>query len=123
MPSTTHSPPISRERLIDLIDRMKSREVVVVGDVMLDRYLVGETDRLSPEAPVPVVTIRETRSALGGAANVAANVAAIGSRCRLVGAVGDDSNGTAIRAEQARLGREAYGRAGQWLLRALREGR
>ncbi len=73
--------------------------MVVVGDVMLDRYLIGDTDRLSPEAPVPVVSIRETRSALGGAANVAANVATIGASCRLVGAVGDDSHAAAIRAE------------------------
>jgi rfaE bifunctional protein kinase chain/domain len=80
---------------------MRSRRLVVVGDVMLDRYLSGDTDRLSPEAPVPVVTIRETRSALGGAANVAANVAAIGATCRLVGPVGDDSNGATIRAELA----------------------
>jgi D-beta-D-heptose 7-phosphate kinase/D-beta-D-heptose 1-phosphate adenosyltransferase len=86
---------------VQLLDRMKSRRITVVGDVMLDRYLVGDTDRLSPEAPVPVVTIRETRSALGGAANVGANVAAIGASCRLVGAVGDDSHGTAIRAELA----------------------
>jgi D-beta-D-heptose 7-phosphate kinase/D-beta-D-heptose 1-phosphate adenosyltransferase len=87
--------------MIELLDRMKSRQIVVVGDVMLDRYLVGDTDRLSPEAPVPVVTIRETRSALGGAANVAANVAAIGATCRLAGVVGDDPHGTDLRTELA----------------------
>ena len=84
---------------MQLLDRMKSRRIAVVGDVMLDRYLGGDTTRLSPEAPVPVITIRDTRSALGGAANVAANVAAIGASCRLVGAVGDDSHAEAIRAE------------------------
>ena len=61
---------------------MKSRRIVVMGDVMLDRYLIGDTHRLSPEAPVPVITVRETKSALGGAANVAANVAAIGASCK-----------------------------------------
>lgn len=86
---------------MQLVDRMRTRRLVVIGDVMLDRYLIGDTDRLSPEAPVPVVTIRETRSALGGAANVAANVLAIGATCRLVGAVGDDSHAAAIRAELA----------------------
>jgi D-beta-D-heptose 7-phosphate kinase/D-beta-D-heptose 1-phosphate adenosyltransferase len=101
MRPTPSGPPISRERMIELLDRMKSRQIVVVGDVMLDRYLVGDTDRLSPEAPVPVVTIRETRSALGGAANVAANVAAIGATCRLVGVVGDDPHGTDLRTELA----------------------
>ena len=98
---TPSPPPIARDRLVQLLDRMKSRRVAVVGDVMLDRYLIGDTHRLSPEAPVPVVTIRENRSALGGAANVGANVAAIGASCRLVGAIGDDGHATAIRAELA----------------------
>jgi D-glycero-beta-D-manno-heptose-7-phosphate kinase len=101
MRPTPQPAPIARDRLVQLLDRMKSRRMVVVGDVMLDRYLIGDTERLSPEAPVPVVAIRETRSALGGAANVAANIAAIGASCRLVGAVGDDSHAGAIRAELA----------------------
>jgi D-glycero-beta-D-manno-heptose-7-phosphate kinase len=80
---------------------MKRSRVVVIGDIMLDRYLVGDTDRLSPEAPVPVVTVRERHAALGGAANVAANVVALGAHCLLVGAVGDDGDGAAIRQELA----------------------
>lgn len=98
---TPSTPPLSRERMIDLLAKMTSRKIVVVGDVMLDRYLSGDTERLSPEAPVPVVIIRESRTALGGAANVAANVAAIGSTCRLAGVVGDDEQATVIRAELA----------------------
>jgi len=94
-------PPLTRDRMIQLIQRMKASRVVVVGDIMLDRYLVGDTDRLSPEAPVPVVTVRERHSALGGAANVAANVVALGARCLLVGAIGDDVDGVAIRQELA----------------------
>jgi rfaE bifunctional protein kinase chain/domain len=67
-----HSPtPLTRDRVVQLIQRMKSSRVVVVGDIMLDRYLVGDTERLSPEAPVPVVTVRERHSALGGAAKLA----------------------------------------------------
>jgi rfaE bifunctional protein kinase chain/domain len=93
--------PLTRDRILQLIGRMKTSRVVVVGDIMLDRYLVGETDRLSPEAPVPVVTVRERHAALGGAANVAANVAALGAACQLVGAVGDDVDGAAIRQELA----------------------
>src|SRR6266545_3441913 len=99
MRDTPSPPPIARDRLVALLERMKTRRVVVVGDVMLDRYLIGDTDRLSPEAPVPVVTIRETRVALGGAANVAANAAAIGAVPVLVGVVGDDSHAPTIRAE------------------------
>ncbi|MFL5496750.1 MAG: D-glycero-beta-D-manno-heptose-7-phosphate kinase [Gemmatimonadales bacterium] len=93
--------PLTRDRIVQLIARMKTSRVVVIGDIMLDRYLVGETDRLSPEAPVPVVTVHERHAALGGAANVAANVAALGAACQLVGAVGDDVDGTAIRQELA----------------------
>ncbi len=92
---------LTRDRLMHLVGRMKASRVVVVGDIMLDRYLVGETERLSPEAPVPVVTVRERHAALGGAANVAANVSALGARCFLVGTVGDDTDGAAIRQELA----------------------
>ena len=93
--------PLTRDRMVQLIQKMKGSRVVVVGDIMLDRYLLGDTDRLSPEAPVPVVTVRERHSALGGAANVAANVVALGARCLLVGAIGDDVDGAAIRQELA----------------------
>jgi rfaE bifunctional protein kinase chain/domain len=95
----THPPPLSRDRLLLLIDRMKSSRVVVIGDIMIDRYLYGDTDRLSPEAPVPVVTVRDRTAKLGGAANVAANVASMGASCLLVGTVGDDADGAAIRQE------------------------
>jgi len=93
--------PLARDRVLQLIEKMRSSRVVVIGDIMLDRYLIGDTERLSPEAPVPVVTVAERHAALGGAANVAANVAAMGARCLLVGAVGDDSEGATIRQELA----------------------
>src|SRR3982751_5235372 len=93
--------PLARDRVLQLIQRMRSSRVAVVGDIMLDRYLIGDTDRLSPEAPVPVVTVAQRHAALGGAANVAANVAALGARCLLVGVVGDDGDGAAIRQELA----------------------
>jgi D-glycero-beta-D-manno-heptose-7-phosphate kinase len=93
--------PLARDRVLQLIQRMNSSRVAVVGDIMLDRYLIGDTDRLSPEAPVPVVTVAERHAALGGAANVAANVAALGAQCLLVGVVGDDGDGATIRQELA----------------------
>jgi rfaE bifunctional protein kinase chain/domain len=65
-------------------------KVLVIGDVMLDRYMFGTVDRISPEAPVPVVHLKETRVAVGGAANVAANVVGLGAKVTLVGAVGED---------------------------------
>lgn len=70
--------------------------VLVVGDAMLDRYVTGSVDRISPEAPVPVVRVDGERTAPGGAANVAAGVAALGGRCRLVAARGDDGAGEAL---------------------------
>jgi D-glycero-beta-D-manno-heptose-7-phosphate kinase len=90
---------LTRERLETLLHKMSRAKVVVVGDAMLDVYLVGDADRVSPEAPVPVVTVHASRHALGGAANVAANVAAIGAECRLVAVVGSDQRAEAIRAD------------------------
>src|SRR2546425_6138119 len=77
---------------------MAACRIVVVGDAMLDVYLEGDAERISPEAPVPVVAVRARRTALGGAANVAANVAAIGAECRLVAGVGGDARGGSFRA-------------------------
>ena len=67
--------------------------MLVVGDLMLDRYMWGHVERISPEAPVPVVRLTETTVAAGGAANVAANIAGLGVRPILVGIVGDDNDG------------------------------
>jgi rfaE bifunctional protein kinase chain/domain len=94
-------PALTRDRVMQLIKKMKTSRIVVVGDIMIDRYLIGDTERVSPEAPVPVVTVRERQAKLGGAANVAANVAALGAHCHLVGVVGDDADGAAIRQELA----------------------
>jgi D-beta-D-heptose 7-phosphate kinase/D-beta-D-heptose 1-phosphate adenosyltransferase len=104
MNSSPPSSPLTRARLTALLERMRGRRIVVIGDAMLDRYLVGDAERVSPEAPVPVVTVTERRQGLGGAANVAANVAAIGAQCRLVGVVGSDGDGEALSAAMGRAG-------------------
>ncbi len=70
---------------------LRTGKVLVVGDVMLDRYWSGPTDRISPEAPVPVVRIEEQSERVGGAANVAANIVALGASADLVGGTGDDA--------------------------------
>ncbi|MDQ2139761.1 D-glycero-beta-D-manno-heptose-7-phosphate kinase [Alcaligenaceae bacterium A4P071] len=72
--------------------------VLVVGDVMLDRYWFGEVDRISPEAPVPVVRVARREDRLGGAANVARNIVSLGARATLIGAIGADEAGERIRA-------------------------
>lgn len=71
--------------------------MVIIGDAMLDVYLRGDVDRISPEAPVPVVRVRDRKLALGGAANVAQNVAALGAGCDLVAVIGDDLAGRTLR--------------------------
>ncbi|SEM82410.1 bifunctional D-glycero-beta-D-manno-heptose-7-phosphate kinase/D-glycero-beta-D-manno-heptose 1-phosphate adenylyltransferase HldE [Halomonas caseinilytica] len=76
---------------LDLTALERSR-LLVVGDVMLDRYLHGGTSRISPEAPVPVVRVEEDEDRPGGAANVALNIASLGARAALAGLVGDDDN-------------------------------
>ncbi len=76
--------------LSNLISRLAGCRVVVLGDVMLDHYIVGDVRRISPEAPVPVLEHHEERFMPGGAANVARNIAALGGRAELVGAVGAD---------------------------------
>lgn len=92
------TPSISRDRLTDLLAAAARQHVVIIGDAMLDVYLRGDVDRISPEAPVPVVRVRDQRYALGGAANVAQNVAALGAGCDLVAVVGDDRAGATLRA-------------------------
>lgn len=71
-------------------------KILVVGDVMLDRYWFGDVERISPEAPVPVVNVTANEERLGGAANVARNIAALGARATLLCVVGDDEPGRAI---------------------------
>src|SRR5580692_2772364 len=71
--------------------------VLCVGDVMLDRFLHGDIERISPEAPVPVIRLRETREMLGGTGNVASNIASLGGRAVLVGLAGEDEAGTKLR--------------------------
>jgi len=89
---------ITRDRIVGLLERAKDCRIAVIGDAMLDVYLHGDVERISPEAPVPVVRVRARRHALGGAANVAQNVAAIGARCELVAAVGADAGGQMLRS-------------------------
>lgn len=90
-------PLLERDRLVALLAAARGIRVAIVGDAMLDVYLHGDVDRISPEAPVPVVRVRERRMALGGAANVAQNVAALGGRAVLVATIGDDMAGGHLR--------------------------
>jgi rfaE bifunctional protein kinase chain/domain len=107
MPQTPPSPPLDRARLDELLDAAAGQRVAIVGDAMLDVYLRGDVDRISPEAPVPVVRVRERKDALGGAANVAQNVAALGAGCALVAAVGNDIAGARLRDMLQQIGADS----------------
>ena len=95
---------LSPGRLEEILATAAGARVLVVGDLMLDRYISGPVDRVSPEAPVPVVRVAETSATVGGAGNVAANVAALGATCCVVACVGVDSAGELLEAELSRLG-------------------
>ena len=97
---------LSRDRLASLLSRARGRTIAIAGDAMLDVYLKGDVERISPEAPVPVVRVRERKLALGGAANVAQNVAALGARAELVAVVGKDANAGTLREMLEAIGGE-----------------
>lgn len=82
----------------DILERIKSLRLLVVGDVMLDRYVFGEVNRISPEAPVPVLTVEGERAVAGGAANVALNAADLGAQVEAVGWFGLDDQGAQLRS-------------------------
>jgi rfaE bifunctional protein kinase chain/domain len=84
-------PPLDPHRAREIVARFEGVRVLVVGDVMLDRFIVGRVTRISPEAPVPVVRFHAEHTRLGGAANVAHNLAVLGARVSLVGLVGRDA--------------------------------
>jgi len=125
------------DRLIGHVSALSAPTVLVVGDVMLDRYVWGEVDRISPEAPVPVLDVLREEERPGGAANVARNIAALGARAILVGLVGDDPAARRLRELCAQHGMDArmaadrrqtttkirYLALNQQLLRADREDR
>ena len=79
-----------------MLEKMSQVRLLVVGDVMLDRYWFGEVNRISPEAPVPVVRVERSEERLGGAANVARNAAALGAKVSLLSVVGDDDAGRSL---------------------------
>ena len=107
--SVTELADISPARAHELIDKFSSRRITVVGDVMLDRFLIGRVSRMSPEAPVPVVVYDADEFRLGGAANVANNLRELGGAVDLIGVIGNDESGAQLRSELAAKGIPATG--------------
>src|ERR1700761_5690776 len=87
-----------------LADAFSRRTVLCVGDLMLDEFVYGEVSRISPEAPAPVIAARRSETNIGGAGNVARNIASLGARCIFVGLVGADEAGARLKSELDRIG-------------------
>ena len=85
------------DHLIQLLPSLQGKTVYILGDIMLDRYLFGTVERISPEAPVPVVHITEEKRLLGGAANVAKNIVSLGGKAHLISICGNDAEGVIIQ--------------------------
>ena len=80
---------------------ISSQTVLCVGDLMLDEFVYGEVSRISPEAPAPVIAVQRSETNIGGAGNVARNIASLGARCIFVGLIGEDEAGAKLKAELA----------------------
>ncbi len=87
----------TQQRIDELLSNARTKRIAIVGDVMIDRYVWGNVNRISPEAPVPVVEVESESSRLGGAANVANNITSFGAKAFLVGVVGNDLSGKEFR--------------------------
>src|SRR5258708_18361066 len=94
----------SRTALGALLAAAAGRTVLILGDLMLDHFVIGRVDRISPEAPVPVVQFDHESYRLGGAANVAHNVAALGGTVEIAGVVGNDPQGSRLMEGLRRAG-------------------
>jgi D-glycero-beta-D-manno-heptose-7-phosphate kinase len=97
------------QKAYEIISSFKGKTILVVGDVMLDEYIWGEVERISPEAPVPVVRVKNETWVLGGAANVAHNISSLGGRAVIAGVIGDDSPGRKLSALLQKNGIDARG--------------
>ncbi|HKP36874.1 MAG TPA: D-glycero-beta-D-manno-heptose-7-phosphate kinase [Pyrinomonadaceae bacterium] len=93
---------LAKQTVQEIARQIGERTIVVLGDLMLDEFIWGDVSRISPEAPVPVVDIRRQSTHLGGAANVLANLVALGSKACVIGVVGDDEAGTKVKSELRR---------------------
>lgn len=95
---------LSKQRAEEILDRARHCRVVILGDVMLDEFIWGDVTRVSPEAPVPVVNIKRESTRLGGAANVLANVTALGAAASVIGVAGKDMAADKLRTALAKDG-------------------
>ena len=88
---------VATNRLKEILNNFEGKEVIVVGDIMLDHFIKGSVSRISPEAPVPVVDVKKEFFVAGGAGNVAVNLAALGAKPVMISVVGQDLGGEMLK--------------------------
>jgi len=96
-------------KMMKVMNNFRGKRVAVIGDIILDKYIFGEVDRISPEAPVPVVKVTDEKYVPGGAANVASNLVALGAETYLLGITGEDENGDILFGSADLLGIDTTG--------------
>jgi len=99
---------VNEEKLKKILENFKEKKLLVIGDVILDKFLLGEVSRISPEAPVPVVEVKKESFASGGAGNVAFNIKSLGGNVVLIGGIGKDLNGEVLKNLNKKAGIETF---------------
>lgn len=100
---------VTKARFNEILDEFKNKRIAVIGDMMLDEYIIGKVERISPEAPVPVVQVESEMFVLGGAANVINNLSTLGVKVSAFGVIGEDSNGEKLQKEFQKRGIDTKG--------------
>ncbi|MHA1439884.1 MAG: D-glycero-beta-D-manno-heptose-7-phosphate kinase [Promethearchaeota archaeon] len=100
---------MNREKILNIIDNFKGKKIGVIGDLMLDQFIWGDVERISPEAPVPVVFVEKESFVPGGAGNTANNIASLGGKTFIVGLIGEDSAGQKLKKEFKKRGINTQG--------------
>ncbi len=100
---------LTKVRLNEVLNEFKNKRIAVIGDMMLDEYIIGKVERISPEAPVPVVQVESEMFVLGGAANVINNLTTLGAKVSAFGVVGEDLNGNKLQKELEKRGVDTKG--------------
>src|ERR1043166_2632453 len=97
-------PQPATNKLLEILDRFSTRRLLVIGDLMLDRFIWGHVERISPEAPVPVLRVTNENFRLGGAANVMHNICSLGGRVSACGVIGKDTAGRVVLERLNQIG-------------------
>ncbi|TSA11194.1 MAG: D-glycero-beta-D-manno-heptose-7-phosphate kinase, partial [Deltaproteobacteria bacterium] len=100
---------MDKEKLKEAVNRFQAVKIMVIGDVMMDQFIWGKVSRISPEAPIPVVDVRDESRMLGGAGNVVHNICSLGAQAALCAVVGRDEMGRRVVKELRKLGCPAEG--------------